>query len=165
MITIVYEVGYYILRYAVLKSSVEILSFSKILLAETVFNLLITIILYPLTRGMPVLGKPSEKSIERIEVIDTRKSDEVIVTDDENMIFFAHNVTVYLNYSMSKLEECPEDLFITIRYVEKDGTVTELSASENYLYWNGAYHQLMQPGVFASYVEGVFYDKTVVVTK
>lgn len=47
-ITIVYEVGYYILRYAVLKSSVEILSFSKILLAETVFNLLITIILYPL---------------------------------------------------------------------------------------------------------------------
>ena len=124
-----------------------------------------TIILYPLTRGMPVLGKPSERNIERIEVIDTRKSDEVIVTDDENMIFFAHNVTVYLNYSMSKLEECPEDLFITIRYIEKDGTVTELSASENYLLWNGKYHQLMQPGVFASYVEGVFYDKTVVVTK
>ena len=126
---------------------------------------LCTLILYPMTKGIPVMGKPSEKNIEKIEVIDTRKSDEVIVTDDENMIFFAHNVTAYLNYSMVKVEECPEELFITIRYIEKDGTVTELSASENYLLWDGKYHQLMQQGVFSSYVEGVFYDKTVVVTK
>ena len=46
--TIIYELGMYILRYAILDSSIEILSFLKILLAETVFNVLITIILYPL---------------------------------------------------------------------------------------------------------------------
>lgn len=46
--TIIYEVGMYILRYAILHSSIEILSFSKILLAEVIFNILITIILYPL---------------------------------------------------------------------------------------------------------------------
>ena len=46
--TIVYEVGMYILRYAIIESSIELLSFSKILLAEVVFNVLITIILYPL---------------------------------------------------------------------------------------------------------------------
>ena len=46
--TIVYEVGMYILRYAILASSVEIGSFIKILIAELVFNVLISIILYPL---------------------------------------------------------------------------------------------------------------------
>lgn len=46
--TIIYEVGMYILRFAILKSSIELLSFLKILIAEIVFNVLITIILYPL---------------------------------------------------------------------------------------------------------------------
>lgn len=46
--TLIYEIGMYILRYAILNSSIEILSFCKILLAEIVFNILITIILYPL---------------------------------------------------------------------------------------------------------------------
>ena len=45
---IVFETGMYVLRYAILKSSVEIISFIKILIAETFFNVLITIILYPL---------------------------------------------------------------------------------------------------------------------
>lgn len=47
-ITIIYELGMYLLRYLILGSSIEILSFTKILLAETVFNILVTIILYPL---------------------------------------------------------------------------------------------------------------------
>ena len=46
--TIIYETGMYVLRYAILESSIELLSFLKILLAETVFNVMITIILYPL---------------------------------------------------------------------------------------------------------------------
>ena len=46
--TIVYEVGMYFLRYVTLESSVEILSFIKILSIETVYNLIVTIILYPL---------------------------------------------------------------------------------------------------------------------
>lgn len=46
--TIIYEVGMYVLRYAILHSSIELISFCKILLAEVVFNVFITIILYPL---------------------------------------------------------------------------------------------------------------------
>lgn len=46
--TVIFEVGMYFLRFVILSSSVEIISFLKILLAEVVFNVLITIILYPL---------------------------------------------------------------------------------------------------------------------
>ncbi len=135
-------------------------------LAMFMAMVLCTCIIYPLTKGMPVIGMPKEKNIEYIEVTDTRKSDEVIVTDDETMVFFAHNVVNYLNYSFAKVETMPEEeLFITIKYVEKDGTETVISANEDYVYWQDAYHKLLQNGVFTSYVEGVFYDKTVVVTK
>jgi rod shape-determining protein MreD len=46
--TILYEVGIYILRYFMLSASVEILSFLRILIIETFYNTLLTIILYPL---------------------------------------------------------------------------------------------------------------------
>ena len=46
--TVIYEVGMYLIRYMIFRTNVEILSFSEILLAQTIFNVLITIILYPL---------------------------------------------------------------------------------------------------------------------
>lgn len=127
---------------------------------------LCTLIIYPLTNGMPVMGMPKEKNIVQIEVSDTRKSDEVIVTEDPDMIYFARNVVGYLNYSFEKIEAVPEEeLFITIRYIENNGTVTEIKANEEYIYWDGEYRKLMQKNVFVTYVEGVFYDGTVVVTR
>lgn len=127
---------------------------------------LCTAIIYPLTNGMPVMGLPKEKNIVKVEVTDTRKDEPVVVTEDPDMIYFAHNVTGYLNYSLKAEETAPEEeLFITIKYYEKDGTVTEINASENYVYWNGKYRKILQTGVFAAYVEGVFYDGTVTVTR
>ena len=46
--TIIFEVGEYILGYFIYKSSIEILPFIQILLIECLYNILITIILYPL---------------------------------------------------------------------------------------------------------------------
>lgn len=46
--TIIYEIGTYILSYAILNINVEILAFSKILLIETIYNVILTIILYPI---------------------------------------------------------------------------------------------------------------------
>lgn len=129
------------------------------------FMLLVTCVLYPTTKGMPLLGVPKEKAIVEIQVTDTRKSDETVVSSDADHIYFAKNVTGYLNYSFQKIESEPEEMFISLKYVEADGTVTEILAGENYIFWNGEYRKLMQPGYFAAYVEGVFYDHTVVVTR
>lgn len=129
------------------------------------FMLLVTCILFPMTKGMPFIWAPKEKNIAEVHVTDTRKSDETIVTSDETDIYFAHDVAGYLNYSFKNIEGEPEEMFLTVKYIEKDGTVTEILAGENYIYWDGEYRQLMQPGIFTAYVEGVFFDKTVIVTK
>ena len=48
MCTIIYEVGSYLLSYLILNINVEILAFIKILLIETIYNVILTIILYPI---------------------------------------------------------------------------------------------------------------------
>lgn len=48
--TIIYEVISYIMQYMVFKINIETLNFIKILLVEIVYNMLLTIILYPLIK-------------------------------------------------------------------------------------------------------------------
>ena len=45
--TIIYEIGFYLLSYMFLKINVEIAAFIKILLVETIYNVILTIIIYP----------------------------------------------------------------------------------------------------------------------
>ena len=46
--TIIYEIGVYLLSYLILNINVEILAFIKILLIETIYNMILTIIIYPI---------------------------------------------------------------------------------------------------------------------
>lgn len=46
--TIIYEVGCYIFNIITLEMNIEIISFARILLIEVIYNLLITIIIYPI---------------------------------------------------------------------------------------------------------------------
>ena len=46
--TIIYEIGVYLLSYLILNINVEILAFTKILLIETIYNVIVTIIIYPI---------------------------------------------------------------------------------------------------------------------
>lgn len=46
--TILYEIGIYILSYMFLKINIELVAFAKILLIETIYNIILTIIIYPI---------------------------------------------------------------------------------------------------------------------
>lgn len=48
VLTIIYEIGSYMLNYTFLNINIEILAFSKILLIETLYNIILTIIIYPI---------------------------------------------------------------------------------------------------------------------
>ena len=48
--TAIYEIGIYILSGVIFKINVEVISFIKILLIEIIYNLILTIILYPMIR-------------------------------------------------------------------------------------------------------------------
>lgn len=46
--TLIYEIGVYILNYFIYTTNIEILSFIRILAIEVLYNMIITIIIYPL---------------------------------------------------------------------------------------------------------------------
>lgn len=50
--TIVYEIGCYIFNVISLETSLELISFSKILIIEVLYNIILTIILYPLIQKL-----------------------------------------------------------------------------------------------------------------
>ncbi len=64
--TIIYEVAMSILQYIMLETNIEILEFIKILLIEILYNILITIILYPL---MKVTGYEIENEIKGDKIL------------------------------------------------------------------------------------------------
>ena len=63
--TIIYEVGMYILNYIMFQINIEIINFLKILIAEVIYNLILTIIIYPLLQktGYYVESKYKENKI------------------------------------------------------------------------------------------------------
>lgn len=50
--TIIYEVGLYVLNYLIYRADLQIVAFIQILLIECLYNLLLTIILYPLMQNL-----------------------------------------------------------------------------------------------------------------
>lgn len=63
--TMIYEIGMYILNYIMFSINIEIFSFIKILIAEVVYNIIITIIIYPLLQktGYYIESKYKENKI------------------------------------------------------------------------------------------------------
>lgn len=50
--TIIYELGSYLIGYVIYDYNLELISFIKILIIECLYNVIITIILYPLIKGV-----------------------------------------------------------------------------------------------------------------
>ncbi len=63
--TIIYEVGMYFINYIIFSINVEIFEFIKILLVEVLYNIIITIIIYPLLQkaGYYIENKYKENKI------------------------------------------------------------------------------------------------------
>ena len=64
--TIIYEIVFYLLSYMFLKINVEIAAFIKILLVETIYNIILTIIIYPI---MQLTGYDIEEEYKGSKVL------------------------------------------------------------------------------------------------
>lgn len=110
--------------------------------------------------GIPILGLPDVEDIVRVEIVNTRIDNEPrIFTDKENMEL-ALQVTGCLKYTIGDTDE--NEGFITIRYEESDGTITEISASDTAVFWKGEAYPLKDEETFVNVVEGIFFFGEVV---
>ncbi len=106
------------------------------------------------------MGLPELEEIARVEITNARLSQEPKVFEDAENIELARKVAIFLNYKPGTVEsgEYGDD-FITIRYEEADGTVTEISANETTVFWRGKAHELKHDDTFVNLVEGIFFGE------
>lgn len=64
--TIIFELGMYVLNYIILETNIEIMQFIRILVIETLYNTILTIILYPLIQKT---GYDIEKQFKRNKIL------------------------------------------------------------------------------------------------
>lgn len=108
--------------------------------------------------GIPCNGLPDSKDIVRVEITNTRISEEAKVYTDEEKIELARKAANFLNYRLGTVEAAENKSgFITIRYEEADGTVTEISADEATVFWKGKARELKDDETFVNLVEGIFF--------
>ncbi len=64
--TIIYEIGIYILSHLLINTDVELLAFIRILLIEVIYNIILTIIIYPL---MQLVGYDIEEEFKGNKIL------------------------------------------------------------------------------------------------
>lgn len=64
--TIIYEIGMYLLTYVIFEINIELISFLKILLIEIIYNIILTIILYPI---MQLTGYDVEEEFKGSKIL------------------------------------------------------------------------------------------------
>ena len=69
--TLIYEIGSYLFGYFMYNFDLEVLSFTKMLFIEILYNVILTIIFYPLIKslGYKIIAKAKLKSVSRQIVI------------------------------------------------------------------------------------------------
>lgn len=64
--TIIYEIGIYILSHLIINTDIELLAFIRILLIEVIYNIILTIIIYPL---MQLVGYDIEEEFKGNKIL------------------------------------------------------------------------------------------------
>lgn len=110
------------------------------------------------TKGIPCIGLPNVDHITRVEITNTKFSDEPKVYTDAENIELARKVANFLSYKPGTADDMEEDEgYITIRYEKNDGEIVEISANETTVFWKGKAHELKDDKTFVNLVEGIFF--------
>lgn len=137
-----------------MKVTIKDIVFSIVRLFVIIF--VVSCIIYPFSHGVPFIGAPKEKNIAEVKIVNERLDAEKIITEADG-IDYARKLVNFVNYKIGSGEESEEQGFVTVKYTEKDGTVTVFSADNTNLYRNGKKYELADPKTFVLVTEGLFF--------
>ena len=125
--------------------------------AMFMFMATVSVGIYLVLFGMPILGVPSHNKIVKAEISSPRLTEEAVVVTDDEYIEYARNIVSYLNKSLFfEIEGEPGEPIVTIKYTDKKGNVTEVAANDTVLFYEGETYPLAQKKMFVAVAEGVF---------
>lgn len=121
-----------------------------------VFVFVCTLVIFPFSKGIPLKNIPDYKTVEYIEIKDTR-TDTSIVIDDEDDIYYAINCIDFLKTELNSAFTSDSLGFIIISIKDKNEELIVISADDNYVYQNGTVKELKSKGVFIDAIEKLYF--------
>ena len=126
-------------------------------LKSLILILLVVALISILTKGFPLVGIPNEKDIEKVAIYYPEVKEEPKYFTDERNIELASALPNFLKYVPFKAPSEDNNEMITITYYLKDGSVKEVSANNQNVFYNGKTHLLNDDETFINLAEGIFF--------
>lgn len=121
------------------------------------FTFVVSCIIFPFAKGMPLIGLPDTDDIVKTEIVNAATNERVVLTDKAD-IKIIKDITGLLTYRINSAEKSDAQGDIVISFEDKNGDTAELSVTEKYVYWNGKERQLKREKVFIDLIEKIVFN-------
>lgn len=114
---------------------------------------------YAAISGMWLSGVPNAKNVIEVTISSTEHPTETIVSSDAECIERTVKLTGFLNYRLFTAARENDAPIVTIVWTLRDGSVREISASRETVWWHGQARPLKDEAFFINLADGIFFNE------
>ena len=114
---------------------------------------------YAAISGMWLFGVPNAKNVVEVTITSTEHPAETIVSSDAECIERTVKLTSFLKYRLFTAAQEDDTPIVTIVWTLRDGSVCEISASRETVWWRGRALPLKDEAFFINLADGIFFNE------
>lgn len=114
---------------------------------------------YAAISGMWLFGVPNAKNVVEVTITSTEHPAETIVFSDAECIERTVKLTGFLKYRLFTAAQEDDTPIVTIVWTLRDGSVCEISASRETVWWRGRALPLKDEAFFINLADGIFFNE------
>lgn len=114
---------------------------------------------YAAISGMSLFGVPNAKNVVEVTITSTEHPAETIVSSDAECIERTVKLTGFLKYRLFTAAQEDDAPIVTIVWTLRDGSVYEISASRETVWWRGRALPLKDEAFFINLADGIFFNE------
>lgn len=114
---------------------------------------------YAAISGMWLFGVPNAKNVVEVTIASTEHPAETIVSSDAECIERTVKLTGFLKYRLFTAAQEDDAPIVTIVWTLRDGSVCEISASRETVWWRGRALPLKDEAFFINLADGIFFNE------
>ena len=114
---------------------------------------------YAAISGMWLFGVPNAKNVVEVTIASTEHPAETIVSSDAECIERTVKLTGFLKYRLFTAAQEDDAPIVTIVWTLRDGSVCEISASRETVWWRGRALPLNDEAFFINLADGIFFNE------
>lgn len=114
---------------------------------------------YAAISGLWLFGVPNAKNVVEVTITSTEHPAETIVSSDAECIERTVKLTGFLKYRLFTAAQEDDAPIVTIVWTLRDGSVREISASRETVWWRGRALPLKDEAFFINLADGIFFNE------